>query len=132
MPDDNDTEETDTEKPEATEPLTWLVKKGDLIISSDHDAPDQQVRISAMVEDDVILSIEDAREVLTHALAHMGGGSDRADTEVAQVAMDLCAHHAKMREQAEIRLARLQEAHALQARHLGEYMGRLKQYEQEG
>ncbi len=119
----------DTNDDKKTELLTWAVSKRGFVISADLDMP-HRVRISTMAERDANLSIEDARELLTHALVHLGGGTDRADTAVAEVAMQLCNHHARMREDAEKRLADLQEKHAMQARHLGDYMGRLKHYEE--
>ncbi len=123
------TENTEnTEETEETAPLLWLVNKGGVTIRAPSSTPGE-VRILLQVDEEVSLPIEDARELLTHALAHMGGSIARADTSVAEVAIELCAQHANMREQAEKRLAALQEKHALQARHLGEYMGRLKKYE---
>lgn len=128
-PDDN-TEETESQ----LTPLTWLVEKSGFAISSGGIDKPGQVHIVITASDydegsSVYLPVWDAQEALTHALAHMGGGIDRADTSVAQVAMELCKHEAAMREQVEKRLADLQGKYALQARHLGEYMGRLKQYE---
>ena len=122
------TNDDNTNDDKKTELLTWAVSKRGFVISADLDMP-HRVRISTMAERDANLSIEDARELLTHALVHLGGGTDRADTAVAEVAFELCRLHADMRERAEKRLAALQEIHAIQARDLGDYMGRLKQYE---
>ena len=119
---------SDAEETEKAEPLMWLLDIGDIGLSMGGAARPGQVRVAAG-DTTHYLSIEDARELFTHALVHMGGPSERADTVVAEVAIELCKHNADMRERAEKRLADLQEKHALQARHLGEYMGRLKKYE---
>lgn len=115
----------DTEK---TMPLTWHVNRGGVTIHTPGSKPGM-VCILLPDGEEASLPAEVARDLFTHAFAHLGGVSDRSDAGVCEVALMLCEHHARMRDKANKRLDDLQERFALQARHLGECMGRLKKYE---
>ena len=114
-----------TEQKEDQDHLGWVIEKGGVHIGAAKDP--ERVLITVVGGDG--MSKEDARELLTHALVHLGGPSGRADTKVAEVAIELAALAYSAQQEAEKRLAELQDKHALLSRHLGEYMGRLKQYE---
>ncbi len=117
--------EQQEQKDKSPDHLGWVIEKGGVHIGATKDPG--QVLIRVVGEDDGgnMLPVEDARELLTHALVHLGGVSGRADTDVAQLAMELASLAYKQQRAAENQLADLQEKYARQSRHLGELIGKL-------
>ena len=115
-----------TDQDKSSNSLHWLVESnGVAIASAGVDRPDE-VHLSVGSKcDGVHLPADELRRLLVAALVHLGGTPDRADSEVAKVAIELCSHHAAYRNVLEKRLTAAHEQLAEVRGALGEATGQL-------